>query len=96
VVVISPVSQRGVTFPRVEARTLDPYIGKKERVQVYTTPRPKALVQRLVPKAGMTIALEDPRRPVDDPGTGDDGKRAVFQRPLSTRAALGCDVTQPS
>lgn len=45
--VIFPVSQRGVTFPRVEARTLDTYVGKKERVQVYPTSRPKTLVQRL-------------------------------------------------
>lgn len=30
----------------------------------------------------MTIALEEPRRPVGDPGTGDDGKRAVLQLPL--------------
>jgi hypothetical protein len=81
VLVISPASQRGFIFPRVEVRTLDPYVGKKERVQVYPTPRPMAPVQRLVPTAGMTIALEDPRRPVGDAGTGDDGKRAVLQLP---------------
>jgi hypothetical protein len=82
VLVISPVSQRGVSSPRLEAYVLDPYAGKKERVQVDTTPRPKTLVRRLVPKAGMTIALGAPRRPVSDPGTGDDGKRAVLQLPL--------------